>query len=450
MSAALPYYADPPNFGADFWPAYKHLYNPRKVAVMAFKNRPFLKELEKRDGFEGDNYNHSIFFEDPQGGSNNFQVAVAQKQASSQGARMVISRGREYQAIDIVNEQIRASRSDMGSLLRKKKHETDRVINEMMRRIDIAFHGSATGNLASFTGTTSGNNSTSQAIISLDIPQMGIRFSVGQYLQLASTNNTNGTPNTLVNGGGVAQVVSVSRGAQQTTITLNTNLGSAWGTIANGTQYWLLRNGDNIGFSSVNPYGGVAGLESWFPLPFGTTNATLFNRGGQVPTNDNFWGFNRSVDVNRLAGVAYIASAGEKYEQTFQNADSEVYIQGANPSVALVHPLDATRYSTELGNKVRYEDAPADQNAGTRNMLIRGQAGDIKLMSDPQVPPGKFYLLDMSTIWAYHLDAMPHLDESDGRPAARDQNSDSIEIRWRSWHQFICDAPGMNLVGLFG
>jgi hypothetical protein len=418
-------------FGGDFYAGYKHIYNPKRVAVLAYERRPFMKRLTKRDDFVGDTYNHSIFFEDPQGGSANQQTAINQKQASSQGARFVINRGREYQVISILNEEIQASRDDVGSLLRKKKHESDRVINEMARRMDIAIHGGGGGVIASFTT----GSSVATTSLTLDTPQLGIRFSVRQVLQCVSTNNTNGTANTFVAGGATARVLGLSRSATTTTITLDQTLAQAWPGIATSTQYFLVRNGDNIGFSYTNPAGGVSGLKSWLP----TTAPTV---------GDSFWGFDRSVDVQRLAGVRYAAGNGEKYEQTFQQASAELALQESNADVILMSPVDCAKYSQELGNKVRYSPN-ADGVTGFRPLLVTGQSGDLEVLPDPQVDPGTFYMLDMDTWHLKTLGALPHLVEDDGRPTLREATSDAVEIRWRGWYQLISDAPGRNLVGTF-
>ena len=421
-------------FGGDFYAAYKHIYNPKRVAVLAYENRPFLKRLAKKDIMEGDTYNHSVFFEDPQGGSATVQTSIAQKQASSQGARFVINRGREFQTISISNEEIMASRSDTGSLLRKKKQETDRVINEMSRRIDIAVHGGGNGVLATFT--TGGSVATN--VITLDTPQLGVRFSFRQWIQActaASAALTNGTAPTFIGNGAAVQIVGVSRSATVTTITLSQNLNVVWPGIATTTQYALLRNGDGLGFSLNNPFGGVSGLKSWLPVtaPVG---------------GDNFWGYDRSVDAMRLAGLRYVGQNGEKYESTFQNASAELELQGSNPSVVLASPLDCAKYSQELGNKVRY--APSDKGqTGLGPLLVKGVSGDMELIADPQIDPGLFYMLDMETWWLGSLGSVPMLVEEDGRPALREANADAIEIRWRAWYQLICDAPGKNLVGQF-
>lgn len=421
-------------FGGNFYAAYKHLYNPSRVARLAFNKRPFFGALNKKDIFEGDTYNHSIFFEDPQGGSATYQTAIAQNAASSQGARMVLNRGREYQAIKMLNEEIRAARSDKGSLLRKKATETDRVIQEMSRRMDIALHGDGTGIIASFT-TGSGSSAT----LTLDTPALGIRFSVGMYLQATAARPAAGTAPTLLGGGAAFQVTAVNRNATASTITLSAVPG-AW-ALANNTQYFLLRNGEGLGFGLSLLNGGISGLKAWLPL-----TAPVVGGG------DNFWGYDRSVDAQRLAGSRYAAQIGEKYESTFQNASAELELQCSDPTVILMNPIDLNKYSQELGNKVRItENSEAKTGLKTSGILVQGQSSSMTAMSDPQIDPGTFFMLDMSTWWINHLDALPHLIDDDGIGALRDTTgtTDSIALQWRAWYQLVCDAPGKNLVGTF-
>lgn len=421
-------------FGGAFFAGYKHLYNANRVARLAFNKRPFFGALNKKDIFEGDTYNHSIFYEDPQGGSATYQTAIAQNAASSQGARMVMNRGREYQAIKMLNEEIRAARSDKGSLLRKKATETDRVIVEMSRRMDIALHGDGTGILASFT-TGSGSSAT----ITLDSPALSIRFSVGMYLQATAARPSAGTPPTLLGGGAAFQVVAVNRNATASTITLSAVPGT-WG-LANNTQYFLIRNGEGIGFGLSLINGGVSGLRAWLP-----DVAPVFGDGNL------FWGCDRGVDAQRLAGSRYTAALGEKYQSTFQNASAELELQCSDPTVILMNPIDLNKYSQELGNQVRLtESSNATTGLSTSGILVHGQSSAMKAMSDPQVDPGKFYMLDMSTWWINHLDGIPHLIDDDGIGALRDTSgtTDSIAIQWRAWYQLVCDAPGKNLVGTF-
>lgn len=421
-------------FGGSFYAAYKHLYNPTRVARLAFNKRPFFAALTKKDIFEGDTYNHSIFFEDPQGGSATYSTAIAQNAASSQGARMVMNRGREYQAIKMLNEEIEAARSDKGSLLRKKATETDRVIQEMSRRMDIALHGDGTGIIASFTTGSASSNT-----LTLDVPGLGIRFSVGMWLQATAARPAAGVAPTLVGSGAAFQVVAVNRNASASTVTLSA-VPTAWG-LANNTQYFLLRNGEGLGFGLSLINGGVSGLKAWLP-----TVAPVPGGG------DSFWGFDRSADSQRLAGSRYTAQGGEKYETTFQNASAELELQCADPTIILMNPVDLAKYSQEIGNKVRYtSDSDAKTGLSTNHLLVHGQSSDMKAMSDPQVDPGTFFMLDMSTWWINHLNALPHLIDSDGIGALRDTTglTDSITLQWRAWYQLVCDAPGKNMVGIF-
>jgi hypothetical protein len=421
-------------FGGPFFAAFKKVYGPKRIERMAFTNRPFFKAIAKSDTFEGASYDHTIMYEDPQGGSATFSQAQAQAQASSQGARMVISRGREYQALIMDNEEIRASRSDVGSLLRKKTSETDRVIQEMCRRIDIALHNDGSGIVASFTNGNTVNGNT----VALDVPALGIRFSVGMWIQFAASKPATGQATTLISPTAY-QVTAVNRQSKLSTVTFAQPL-AAMGVSGTNTQFFMVRAGCGLGFGTNLPTnGGVAGLKAWLPLT--------------VPVaGDNFWGVDRSVDPQRLAGSIYKPAAGEKYEVTFQNASAELELQGSTADVVLMNPYNLNLYSQELGTKVRYfQDNPAVTGLNTGGgMIIRGQSGDLRAIADPQVDPGEFYMLDMSTWRLITLDGVPHLDTSDGLSALRQQQTDGIAMRWRAWYQPVCDLPGRNMHGTFG
>lgn len=420
-------------FDSAFYAAYKHIYNQKRIERLAYTNRPFFKLLTKKDIFEGDAYHHSIFFEDPQGGSQNFAQAIAQKAASSQGARMVISRGREYQALTMDNEAIRASRSDMGSLLRKKTSETDRVLSEMCRRIDIALHGDGSGIVAAATTPASVSGST----LTLTTAQSGIRFSVGMWVQFATAIPAAGTAPTLVSQTAY-QVTGRVANNNGSSITFGQTL-SAMGLSAS-TTYQIVRAGCGIGFgTSIPAGGGVSGLKAWLPLT-------------APVAGDNFWGVDRSVDTQRLAGSRYTAAGGEKYEVTFQNASAELELQCSTADTILMNPYNLAIYTQELAGKTRYmAKDPAVTGLDTGGgYIVHGQSGNLKVVADPQVDVGTFYILDSTTWWLATLDAVPHLDQADGLGARRETGSDGQEIRWRAWYQLVCDMPGRNMVGTFG
>jgi hypothetical protein len=184
----------------------------------------------------------------------------------------------------------------------------------------------------------------------------------------------------------------------------------------------------------------VSGIKSWLPI-----------NGPQV--GESFWGYDRSVDAQRLAGTRYIAPAAEKYEVTFQNVSAELELQGANPTVVLMNPINLSTYSQELGAKARYVMGTSSQGVTgmkTSGIIVQGQSGEMRAVADPQVDPGTFYMLDEEMWWLATLDGVPHLDTMDGTSARREANSDGQEIRWRAWYQLVCDAPGRNAVGTFG
>jgi hypothetical protein len=450
-------------FGGAFYAAFKHTYGPKRIEPLIYNNNPLFQKIRKVDDFEGDSYMHTIAFEDPDNGSTNIATALTQTvnpytslNAMSQTARFAIWRGREYQALNLAAEEVRASRSDAGSLLRKKDYETRRVLKAMGRRIDMALHNGGAGVLASFTtaATAGGSpNGTTLAgnTIQLDVNAMCTRFAVGQVIQVASTNNIDGSQNTLMNAGATATITGIQRSTVAgipTTIQLNGGTGTLSSVFAltTSTAYYILRNGDNVGFGQNVLNGGICGLKCWLPAPppVGTALTT------RIAANDAFWGFNRNADVQRLAGCAYQAQPGEKFSVSFQNAGQELYVNGGGNEpgkmLLLVAPSDYTGYSLELGPQVRYADTNT-ASSGFRDLMVRTQAGDMTLTADPQLEPGLFYMLDLDALYLKSLDNVPHIDEQDGLMGLRLSSSDAQQIRWRAWYQLILDEPGRCLVG---
>jgi hypothetical protein len=441
-------YNGDPGFGGPFFAAYKQVFGPANVEALVYKRRPFLQDCTKRDDFEGSCYAHTIMYEDPQGGSTSQKVALANQRASSRGARMMIWRGREYQTIQINNEEDRASRSNVGALLKKKSYETKRVLEEMGRRIDIAAHGAGNGVIGSFTTGAAG--SLGQTSLILDQPGQIVRFSVGMVLQLSTSNFLDGTPAALIGNtpGATAKVVAVQRssGSLPSIITIDQALNTWAPSVAATTQYFLLRAGDGVGFGQNVLDGGVSGLKAWLPAP-PVPGTTITNR---LDPADNFWGTNRNADVQRLAGCVYQAQPGDKYTKTYQQAGEELAVHGGGGEdgnmILYVSPSDFTGYSLELGPNIRYMDL--DEGAtGFKRLAVHTQAGTLALTADPQIEPGLFYILDRSTYYMKTLDALPHMDTADGNSSLRVSDADAQEIRWRGWYQLIFDEPGRNLVG---
>lgn len=439
-------------FGQSFYAAYKHTYGPKRIEPLVYKNKPFFRDARKVDDFEGDSYMHTIVYEDPEGGSTDFSTALTNgATASSQTARFAIWRGREYASLSLNAEEVRASRSDMGSLLRKKDYETRRMIDKMAYRIDVGLHNGGSGTLASFTPTAP-QLTANPGVITLDVNAMCTRFAVGMKLQIATNDPKDGTAATLVNSGATATVMGIQRSSVPgipTTLTLATgvtlNSWTATGLTA-GTTYYLLRHGDGVGFGQNVLNGGICGLKAWLPAPppVGTPMTS------RLDAADRFWGFNRNVDPTRLAGCTYQAQAGEKYQVTFQNAGQELFVNGGgnedNKMFLYVSPADYTGYSLELGPQVRFADVD-EAGTGFKRLKVRTQAGDMTLTADPQIEPGLFYMLDKDAYYIKTLDSVPHIDEQDGLTGLRLSTADAQQIRWRAWYQLIFDEPGKCLVG---
>ena len=436
------------SFGGDFFAAYKHLYGPSRVEVMTYKNAKLLQTIKRVDNFEGDSYNHTLAIETPQVGSNTFLQAQLNQNSATKTKRMVIWRGHEYASLYLDREEIKAARSDQGSLMRKKVTETNGVITNVGQSINNQLWGDGSGIRGSFT-TASG--AVSGKKVTFDIAINSIRFAIGMRVQVATNHPTDGTPPTLAASGLVATVVQISRssgaGGGKASMMLDTDLG-AFG-LTGSTQYFLLRAGDGVGFGQNVLNGGIAGMRAWFPKPVAPGVQRI------DPATDNLWGLNRSADDIRLAGSSYYATPGESYSASLQHAGEELAYNGGGGDpenvMLMVSPHDFTGVSLELGPNQRYVDVKDGRGQfGFSALTVNTQAGQWALVAEPQVDPGEFFVVDKTDLYLKSLDAVPHMVDDDGLTALRTANSPGIEIRWAAYAQLIVNCPANHLRGKFG
>ena len=438
------------SFGGDFFAAYKHLYGPDNVRVMTYRNAKLLQTIKRKDDFEGDSYMHTLAIETPQVGSVDFAQSQLNGNSATKTTRMTIFRGHEYASLQMNREEIKAARSDKGSLMRKKITETNGCINTVSQSINHGLWNDGSGIRASFTtasGTVSGKTFT------LDVASDGIKLAVGLKLQIATTHPTDGTPPTLAASGLTCTVTgfpskSTGAGGGKTVVNIDTDLG-AFG-LSGSTKYWVLRAGDGKGFGVNVLDGGMAGIRAWLPAPVDPNGSTP-----RIAPTDSFWGCNRSVDSIRLGGSSYYAPTGESYSKSLQGAGEELAFNGRGGDaedgmILYVSPRDFTGVSLELGPNQRYVDIKNGAGEfGFKALTVNNQSGSWALVAEPQVRPGEFFVLDMSGMYLKSLDAVPHLVDDDGLTSLRLANSPGIEIRWAAYPQLVIDCPANHLRGKF-
>lgn len=384
---------------------------PNGLASVGYDSSPALALIKKRTDFTGENQAVPLRYGNQTGRSALFSRAKTLKQPSS-GKKFLVTRAKDYCLGGIDAEAMKAAMSS-GAIAEGLKNEIESMAYSMTRSISSALFrtgGGVIGRIASGFNTNT---------LTLTSPDDIVNFEVGMTLDSAATPGFGGVA---TQGGVNAVITAVDRIAGTVTASVPWNDPLALGAgLANGD--YLFQSGD---------YGAkIKGLNAWIPS---TAPAPL----------DNFFGVDRSSDVTRLGGIR--ATALSTIEETLLAAISLVGREGGKVDTIFMHPLDFKDLVTALGSKVMYTQVNASSTAavGFKAVEIIGTTGPVKVIADLNAERGIAWALQLDTWCLWSLGDLIHTVDDDGNKMLRDSDSDSVEIRMRSFAQLVCSAPGYN------
>ena len=428
--AISPQYANSANQIA----ALKELYTDDKdyMKNVVYAKNPWLAMIPKNespDGFAGKYIPVPLEYGNPQGRSHTFANAQNQQTASDVVSYFVYA-VQDYQLVTITNLLMEQTKSNAGAF-----------VDEASRTLDNGFRN-LSNNMAFelFSGGTASRGTISTAGVSYSAPtlsftlanaQQVVQFEVGMTLQGAATDggaalqNTPGTIDaiqiTSVNRGTGAISGTVVQGAPQT----------SWGA---GVFLQVLGDIGIGGASTIAGMLGLSGMSAWVPSI-------------DPPSNDNFWGVNRSADPTRLGGLRYNASQ-QSISEGLTNALALANREGAAPDLIL---LDFVSYATlvnELGAKVQYVQLEHDEvEVAFEAIHFHSAYGKIPVLADRSQSAQTALCVTTDTWKLRTLGKAPHILTygMEGLEGLRVGTADALEIRIAYYGNVICNAPGFNM-----
>jgi hypothetical protein len=386
---------------------------PNGLASVGYENSPALALIRKRTDFTGENQAVPLRYGNQTGRSADFTRAKALKRPSS-GKKFLVTRAKDYCLGGIDAEAMKAAMSS-GAIAEGLKNEIESMAYSMTRSISGALFktgGGVIGQIASGVATPT---------LTLTVPDDIVNFEVGMTLDSSATPG-DAVPPVFTQGGNQAVITAVDRIAGTVTAGVAWNNANALGAgLAVGD--YLFQSGD---------YGGkIKGFNAWIP-------------SAAPGALDNFFGVNRSSDVTRLGGIR--VGALSTIEETLLYAVSLVGREGGKVDTIFMHPLDFKDLVTALGSKVMYTQVNASTTAavGFKAVEIIGTTGPVKVIADLNCERGTAWALQLDTWCLWSLGDLIHTVDDDGNKMLRDSDSDSVEIRMRSFAQLVCSAPGYN------
>lgn len=428
--AVAPVYANSSNQLA----ALKELYTDDKdyMKNIVYSKNPWLAMVPKNespDGFAGKYIPVPLEYGNPQGRSHTFANAQNQQTASDVVSYFVYAI-QDYQLVTITNLLMEQTKSNAGAFVDEASRTLDNGFRNLSNNMafELFYGGTASRGVIGSAGVSLSGSTLS---FTLSNAQTVVQFEVGMTLQASSSDGgaaAQNTPGTI----DAIQVTSVNRGTGAITGTVVQGApGSSW-----AAGYYLQVLGDiGIGGSStVAGMLGMSGLAAWVPA-------------SDPPSNDNFWGVNRSADPTRLAGLRYNASS-QSISEGLTNALAFGNREGASFDLIV---LDFVSYSTlinELGAKVQYVQLEHDEvEVAFEAIHFHSAYGKIPVLADRSCQAQTAWCLTTDTWKLRTLGKAPHILTygMEGLEGLRVGNADALEIRIAYYGNLICSAPGYNM-----
>jgi hypothetical protein len=390
----------------------KQYYSNQRVIQLTYEDAPLYAMIKKVKDFAGLNYPLPMRVTNPQGRSNTFANAQAQK-VPSNFKTFTLSRASDYSLASISTEAILASETDPGAFLKLATAEIDGALESLKRSLQWALYGDGSGALAAIASVSSAN----PEVLTLSNVEDVVRFEIGQLIEARN----GATTRVFATGRATASVTAVDR-----------DLGTVTLDVDNSGNTDTIVAGDTV--NVVGDYNKkLTGLAGWIPA--------------SAPSATPFFGVDRSIDPTRLAGVR-IASTGKPLDEALIDGARRSGREGGNPDKVFMSYAKYADLEKTLGSKIRYGETTV---AGItfKTIELPGPKGTMQIIPDKDCPDNRIYGLKMDTWALYSLKEPVMIVDLDGNKMLREGAADAFEVRCASYSQMGCNHPGANFVLTF-
>ena len=394
-----------------FGPVLKELYSAKTVEDLTLKDHFFYAAVRKNTMFYGKKEIVPVQYGRGNGRSADFDRAKANK-SNGKYESFDLYRFPDYSLCSIQNEDVEAAENDKGAFVQCLKREMDGTFNAAKESAAKDMYGDGSGRIGQFRAA---DTDVATDIAYLVDANDALFLEVGMVLKLDSASTGASIR------AGTVTVEAIDRELGKITFTGNITDGIA---AAVDSDYVFVDGDQNAKFP---------GLDGWLP--------------GTAPTGgDNFFGVNRSVDPERLAGFRFDGTTMSVEEALIKSA-TKLNLRGAHLDYAIIGPTDWASLAIQLGSKIQYVFPTA---AGRADISFKGiqlnteKGKPITVISDTYKADGSAKLIQMGTWTLHSLKAPIRILDLDGNKFLRDSDDDSVEIRVGGYKVLGCSAPGWN------
>jgi len=405
----------------------KELYDEQKVQWLTYKDNPTLAMIHKEEKFPGKYYPVPVVYGLSQGASATYANATA-NQSSPQVAEFLITRVADFSVASIDGQLLASAQTDPGAFIDGAELMIDAAFQTAVNRIASAMFRNGAGTIGQIQSISLISGTT--YLLTLANPDDAVQFENGQVLVSVQYADASGAA-----PADIGTVVAVNRSLGTLNVTSATNIATNW-----PASYFLAVQGDlpNASNNNFQPSGStgtnsllkIAGFAAWLPIA-----------GPQV--GDSFFGVNRTLDTQRLAGVYFDGSA-LSIEEALLQGTGRIAMNGGRVETGICSYATYTALITSLGSKVLYIDHKIGE-IGFRGVQVNGANTVMTIFPDRNCPDGLIYCIEIDSWVLRSQNPAPHiLKYMDEIEILRVPGVDSAELRVGSYMNVYCKKPGHN------
>lgn len=354
----------------------KVYYAKEGLQNLLFRNDPFLK-MVKKNRVEGKQQNFSAMYSRGGAVSANYLTAKSLASTTAQAKEFQVTPGQLFSACVFNNKELLASKTQRGAYLPVASAKMFANAESFRKTLAVAVYGTGHGELFSNTAALAMTADTDVAQTWPVHAIMGV--DIGSQVEYKATADA-----TTV--GATGTVVAIDMASKTVTVKPDTTY-----TLAIGGVVCIAGCTDGDG-NALLP----VGIAGWLPVTAPTSG-------------DSFFGVDRSVAPDRLAGNRYVAGVGESKIEAIKNAILQVSRYGSKADIIVMNDADRLALANEIENKTYFTKVDGGKSKAKAEVGFADIGFSVdknfldNVIGSPYCPEGVAYVLDSEAVelWTY-------------------------------------------------
>lgn len=371
------------------------------VENLLFRNSPVVKEIGKVR-VEGKEQRFAAVYSRGGAVAGDFLVAETKAAQNVKNAEFIVTPGQLFSVFTYNAKEVQASLGKKGAYMKVAGNKAFAATESLRKTLAAAFYGKGYGELQVLGAT---NASAVAGASAGDSVELTLKDSVIMKIDVG----TDLVLKTSVSSATEATVLTVTKiDGNTVTVTVVTAYAGAA-----ATDVVALRGSMDASGNPILP----AGIDAWLPVVGGRSGTDWTNY-----ISTTFFGVNRSVNSEGLAGNFYYDASNTTYKADVQELLRKVRRKGSQADMIIMNDSDWLKLADEIQASNTYFTQTSTRSKRQANIGLDKLSASFStnfidiVYDDPYCPEGKFYVIEKADVelWAYTNASTPVEDGVSG------------------------------------